>query len=114
MPGDFEEIRKQNLIARLAEGRAAGVTIVTPNRRLAQALAREFDERQAAQGLAAWEAADILPLGAVVERCYEDAWYAEDAAALPQLLAPAQARAIWESILEGSALLAPAQTAADC
>lgn len=114
MPGDFDEIRKQDLIARLAEGRAAGVTIVTPNRRLAQALAREFDERQAAQGLAAWETADILPFGAFVERCYEDARYSEDAAALPQLLAPAQARAIWESILEGSALLAPAQTAADC
>lgn len=108
------EITKQDLVARLAEGRAAGVTVVTPNRRLAQALAREFDGRQAAQGLAAWETADILPFGAFVERCYQEALYSEDAAALPQLLAPAQARAIWESILEGSALLAPAQTAADC
>jgi probable DNA repair protein len=114
MPGEFPTIDRAALIARLAEGRAAGVTVVTPNRRLAQALAREFDERQAAQGLAAWETADILPVGAFVERCYEEARYSEDAAALPQLLAPAQARAIWESVLEGSALLAPAQTAADC
>lgn len=114
MPGEFPTIDAAALFARLAEGRTAGVTAVTPNRRLAQALAREFDAGQAARGLEAWETADILPFGAFVERCYEDASYAQDAAALPQLLAPAQARAIWESILEGSALLAPAQTAADC
>ena len=114
MPGEFPTIDRAALFARLAEGRAAGVTVVTPNRRLAQALAREFDERQAARGLAVWETADVLPFGAFVERCYEEALYAQDAAALPRLLAPSQARAIWESLLSGSALLAPAQTAADC
>ena len=31
------------LFARLAEGLTAGVTVVTPNRRLAQELTREFD-----------------------------------------------------------------------
>src|SRR3990172_10226867 len=86
---EFPRCTKNEVFARLAEGLAAGVTVVTPNRRLALALKREFDDAQAARGLAVWESADILPLTAFVERAYEDALYSEHAGALPVLLAAA-------------------------
>jgi probable DNA repair protein len=109
-------LSKAQLFARLARGLAGGVTVVTPNRRLAQALSREFDAAQAGQGLAAWESADILPCTAFVERCYEDALYSGLASGLPILLTPAQERASWEDIIRrsdaGEALLAIPETAA--
>ena len=114
MPGDVDAIEKQGLFARLAEGLAVGITVVTPNRRLAQALKAEFDGLQAAKGLKVWEDADILPFGAFVQRLYEDALYAGGAADLPQLLAPAQERQLWEAVLAGTQLLSVADTAADC
>ena len=113
MPGDFSTISRTELFARLAAGHAAGITIVTPNRRLAQALKSEFDAFQSAKGLAAWEDADILPLVAFAQRRYDEALYAGDAT-LPQLLAPSQERAIWESVLADAPLLAVAQAAAHC
>src|SRR5476651_2606802 len=109
-------LSKAQLFARLAQGLAGGVTVITPNRRLAQALSREFDAAQAAQGLAAWESADILPYAAFVERCFEDALYSDIAAGLPILLTPAQEHALWEDIIRrsdtGDALLAIPETAA--
>jgi hypothetical protein len=111
-------VAKQELLQRLAAGHAARVTVVTPNRRLAQDLAREFDAGQAAKGLKVWETADILPLSALVERLYEDALYSDLAARLPLLLAPAQEQALWEAAIRasrwGEALLAVPQAAADC
>jgi hypothetical protein len=108
-------VARQELLQRLAAGHAARLTVVTPNRRLAQELAREFDAAQAAKNLALWEAADILPFPAFVERLYEDALYSELAVAL--LLAPAQAQALWEAAIRasrwGEALLAVPQAAAD-
>ena len=114
MPGDFPALDKQELFTRLAQGHAAGITVVTPNRRLAQALAREFDEGQAATDLPVWETADILFVDTFIERFYEDALYASGAESLPQLLSPAQDRAIWESVLSGAPLLSVAETAANC
>ncbi len=114
MPGEFPTIDKTELLARLAQGHAAGMTVVTPNRRLAQVLKAEFDSFQSNKNLSVWEDADILPVGAFAERRYEDALYAEGAAALPQLLAPAQERAIWESVLADAPLLSVSQTAANC
>ena len=111
-------LSKPELFARLAEGLAGGVTVVTPNRRLAQALAREFDAAQAVQGRSAWESADILPYSAFVERCYEDALYSELGRELPVLLTPAQEQALWGDAIEasvwgGGALLALAQAAGE-
>ncbi|HEU4646658.1 MAG TPA: hypothetical protein VFS80_13955, partial [Burkholderiales bacterium] len=110
-------VSKEDLFARLAEGHAARLTVVTPNRRLAQALAREFDARQA-KDLKVWETADILPLSAFVERLYEDALYSDIASQLPLLLTGAQAQALWETAIRasrwGEALLAVPQAAADC
>ena len=111
-------IPRNELFARLAEGHAARLTVVTPNRRLAQALAREFDAGQAAKGLKVWETTDVLPLSAFVERLYEDALYSELASQLPLLLTGAQARALWEDVIRasdwGGLLLAVPQAAADC
>ncbi len=107
-------ISRQDLFARLAAGAAAGLTVLTPNRRLAQELAREFDAAQAGKGLAAWETADILPAGAFLERGYEEALVAEGGDTLPQLLSPAQEQALWESVLADSGLLAIPAAAAQC
>ncbi len=85
-----QEIAKQDLYARLAKGLAAGITVVTPNQRLARALRLEFDAFQQKRNLAVWEDADILPLDAFVARCHEDALYEEGGAKLPTLLSPAQ------------------------
>ncbi len=111
-------VLKSELVARLAEGHAARVTVVTPNRRLAQELAREFDQGQIAAGKTVWETADILPFTAFVERLYEHALYSDIAANLPLLLTDAQSQALWESAIRasewGEALLAVPQAAGDC
>jgi len=117
MPGAaIASLSKAQLFVHLAEGLAGGVTVLTPNQRLAQALAREFDAAQAAQGRSAWESADILPYAAFVGRCYEDALYSESGSALPILLTLAQEHALWEDIIRrsaaGDALLAIPETAA--
>ncbi|HKX38585.1 MAG TPA: hypothetical protein VJN20_08025, partial [Burkholderiales bacterium] len=104
----------KDLFSRLAEGHAAGITVVTPNRRLAQALNAEFDSHQISRDLNSWEAPDILPFGAFVERLYEDALYSDLGAKLPLLLTPAQEQRLWEEILADSGLLAIPQAAAQC
>ena len=113
MPGSV--VSKQELFERLAAGLAAKLAVVTPNRRLAQALAREFDRGQADKGLAVWESADILPLSALVERLYEDALYSELAPALPPLLSEAQESELWEQVIRaspwGAELLDPSRAA---
>src|SRR5436309_10136235 len=106
------------LFQRLAEGHAARITVVTPNRRLAQALTAEFDSFQVAKGLTVWEAPDILPFGAFVERLLEDALYSELGGKLPLLLTPAQEQLLWQEVIassrEGSDLLILPQAAAQC
>lgn len=114
MPGSFPTLPKSELFPRLAEGHAAGITVVTPNRRLAASLKAEFDVFQVAKGLASWEDADILPWTSFLERGYEDAFYREGGDTLPQLLGTSQAQAIWESVLEGSGLVAVPHAAAAC
>lgn len=98
----FPGISKQELFGRFARGHVARLTVVTPNLRLAAALARNFDSLQFAGGLAAWETADILPLPAFIERLYADALYSELAPRLPALLTPAQEQAVWEGIVRSS------------
>jgi probable DNA repair protein len=100
----------------LAQRIEAGCVVVTPNRRLAAYLRREYDRAQLAAGRTVWPTADILPFPALVERAYSDALYSGHAAGLAILLAPAQEQALWESILReseaGKALLAIPETAA--
>src|SRR5882672_10398740 len=107
-------LSQSQLFARLAEGHAARITVVTPNRRLAHSLLLEFDDYQIARGLTSWEAADILPFGAFVERLWEDALYSDLGESLPLLLTPAQEQHLWERLLEKSGLLIVPQAAAQC
>lgn len=115
-------IAKDQLLARLAGGafsnQAAHITVVTPNTRLAQALAREFDDAQAAAGKTSWETADILPLSSWLTRAHEDALYSPLASKLPLMLSAAQEQALWEEAIRSSklaeTLLSAAATAAQC
>jgi len=111
-------VPKSELLARLAEGHAARVAVVTPNVRLSRELSREFDQGQIGKGLPVWETADVLALDKFVERLYEDALYSDIAAQLPLLLTGAQEQELWEAAIResrwGEALLAVPQAAADC
>ncbi len=90
------------LFARLAQGQAARITVVTPNLRLAQDLQAQYDRGQLEAGRAAWEAPDILPLAAYLARCHEEAVYGSRGDALPALLDAAQAQVLWEDALRAS------------
>src|SRR5918998_2847136 len=107
-------LTKAALFQRLAEGHAARITVVTPNRRLAQALMAEFDAVQIAKDLTVWEAPDILPFGAFVERVWEDALYSDLGEKLPLLLTPAQEQHLWEEILKDSPFLLKEGAARQC
>jgi len=90
------EITRAELFARLARGHAERITVLTPNRRLAQALEAEFDRTCVARGLGSWEAPDILPFPAFLARAYEEALYAPGGVDLPALVSPEQERLMWE------------------
>ena len=107
-------LSQAELLARLAQGHAARLTVVTPNRRLAQTLTAQFDSFQTKKGLSVWEAPDILPFGSFVERLWEEALYSRLGESLPLLLTAAQEQALWESLVSESDLLSVAQTAAQC
>ena len=96
----------------------SGAAVVTPNRRLALHLRREFDSLQFAAGRNVWPTSDILPWTAFLERCHEDAAHSESGAALPMLLSAAQELALWEEAIRDSdiagTLLSPAPAAAQC
>jgi ATP-dependent helicase/nuclease subunit B len=111
---EWPVIEKSALFERLAQGRAAGVTVVTPNKRLSQALILDFDAFQIGKALSVWEAPDILPFGAFVQRLYEDGLYADLSAELPMLLTPAQEEEIWKQVVGGSGLLTVEGAAAKC
>src|SRR5437667_12528960 len=99
-------LRKSDLFERSAQGRSAAITVVTPNKRLSQALMLEFDAFQIGKALSVWEAPDILPFGAFVQRLYEDGLYADLSAELPMLLTPAQEEEVWKQVAGGAAPLA--------
>jgi probable DNA repair protein len=71
-----------------------------------------------AEGLTAWETADILPFGAFVERLWEDALYSRLTGELPLLLTPAQEFALWDQTIRGAripdAVFSATSAAAQC
>lgn len=99
----FPAITRDEVFARLAQSPIGGITVLTPNHRLALALQREFGDLQAAQGRVLWESADILPWSGFLERIWHEALYADAAAPLPLPLTPPQAHALWENLLRNSA-----------
>src|SRR5258708_32695016 len=118
MPQERRSLGKDELFQLLAQGHAARVTVLTPNRRLAQSLQRDFDRAQLGRGSAVWETADILPFGPFVERLWEDALYSGLAPSVPLLLAPAQEQALCEEPVLitrlAEPLLSAAPAAAQC
>src|SRR5688572_33330696 len=79
MEGGVPVVSKDALLERLAapDAHAAGLTVVTPNRRLALALLREAGDRHVARGSSVWETPDVLPFPAFVERLWSDATFSE-------------------------------------
>lgn len=112
---EFSQVTFTNVFLHLSAGLKAGISVVTPNRRLALVLKREFDSTQIVQGRTTWGTPDILPIAAFIERAYEDALYSKQATKLPILLASAQELALWEDIIrhsdKDSVLLAVPETA---
>ncbi|HEX5865546.1 MAG TPA: hypothetical protein VF014_15050, partial [Casimicrobiaceae bacterium] len=88
---------------------AEGAVVVTPNRRLARFLHREFDVAQRAAGRAAWPTPTILPYPIWLESLWDEAVLAETLTGAALLLTPAQAAVVWRRIVDndGVALLDP-------
>jgi probable DNA repair protein len=86
---------------------AEAAVVVTPNRRLARVLHREFDLAQRAAGRAAWRTPTILPYPSWLEASWNDVIQTESRAAL--LLTPAQAATLWRRVVDadGTPLLDP-------
>ena len=118
MHRDLPRVEKTELLERLARGHAERITVVTPNARLAQALASEFADFERGRGLVAWETADILPFGGLVARLWEDALYSELAATIPVPLSGPQEQALWEEAIlatrHAQTLFSEAPAAAQC
>ncbi len=80
-----------------------GVTVVTPNRRLAVALKRAYDAAQQQSGHRAWAAPDILPLATFLVRTYQAVCLsAETASAASRLIDPSQSHLLWEQVIRKS------------
>src|SRR5262245_550757 len=107
-------LSKAELFSHLEKGHAAQVTVVTPNKRLSQALMADFDAFQIRKNLSVWEAPDILPFGAFVERLWEDALYSDLGETLPLLLTPAQEQHLWQEILKDFSFLLKEGAAQQC
>lgn len=68
-------------------------TVITPNLRLSRYLTQRYDLAQIRGNQSAWEAADIVPLGAFYSRLLTRI------APQQQLLSTAQNQALWESVI---------------
>lgn len=116
MEGENARLAESALHERLEAADKRKVTVVTPNRRLAAALRWGYDRRQSVRGASAWESPDVLPFDAWLERLWEGLGYAEEGAALPLLMTPAQEEALWEEAVRATSvrqqLMAPVAAAA--
>lgn len=79
---------------------AFGTVVVTPNRRLARALGREFDAWQLARGRATWEAPRILPFPAFVAGLHDLALHDPALRDVRAPLTAAQETSVWEAVVE--------------
>jgi ATP-dependent helicase/nuclease subunit B len=84
-----------NLLAPLA----AGATVVTPTRRLAQAVRSGYDLAQQAAGRSAWPSPDVLSWSAWQQREWQAAQFVSP---LPLLLDAQQELALWERVIRAS------------
>jgi hypothetical protein len=82
---------------------AAGVTIVTPNNRLARAIVARHDAAMARAGKRAWHAARVLPWGAWITTLWQDAQDADALDPATRLLSPAAVHYLWERLVAARA-----------
>ncbi len=73
-------------------------TTLTVNQRLARSLRMAHDAAQMASGREVWESADILPVGAWVQRCWNTLLDSGDEP-LPVLLSRPQESVLWETCI---------------
>tara|TARA_Y100001936_G_scaffold243230_1_gene281759 strand:- start:8582 stop:11311 length:2730 start_codon:yes stop_codon:yes gene_type:complete len=97
----FPQISLDELFNQFSNGIKSRV-VVTPNRRLAIVLRREFNNHKIIKGHTSWNAPDILPINALIERSYEDMLYSEQADTLPILLSNTQEQVLWENVISAS------------
>ncbi len=100
---DCPALAHADLLERLAQGLAARLTVLTPNQRLAQALVADFDARQLGAGLASWEAPDVLPFEAFVQRCHDEAACGEGGTPVARRLERPHSLLLWEEAVRASA-----------
>ena len=74
--------------------------VVTPNRRLARFLHRDFDLAQRARGLTAWPTPSILPYPQWLEALWAEAVAADAMTDAALLLTPAQSTLQWRRLVE--------------
>lgn len=91
-----EPIEFPVLVTRLAQEPAGALTVVTPNKRLAEALSRAVAARHVAAGRTSWPAADILPWGSWLERLHEEARFDDEGVPVAALLSADHERLGWE------------------
>ncbi|MCC7216143.1 MAG: PD-(D/E)XK nuclease family protein [Burkholderiales bacterium] len=92
---------------------AAGVTIVTPNNRLARALVARHDEAMRERGARAWPAARVLPWQAWLRGLWQDALAADALDPAQPLLAEAASAFLWDRIVGETATLLDPRGAAE-
>lgn len=86
-----------------------GALVVTPNRRLARFLHREFDDAQRAAGRLAWPTPTIVPYSIWLGMLWNEVVEGAALTTAPLLLTPTQAAQLWRAIVaaEGMPLLDP-------
>ena len=89
-------------IARLLNEDAEQTTVVTPNRRLAAALKREYDQAQRELGKRAWTTPDILPFATFLERTYHLLTVGDSDDNVPRLIDASHSVFIWEQVVRKS------------
>ena len=94
---DLDFLRLQHDVA---EG--LRVAVVTPNRRLAIYLKREYDDAQRRAGRLAWDALDIMPLPALFEKLWRAMEMRAKDSHVPQLLTAMQCQFAWEDVVRTS------------
>ncbi len=76
-------------------------TVLTPNRRLAATLLKQYNQQQKELGRTTWDTADILPLSSWVERLMQSD-ISQSFAPTPLLLKSPQEKILWEDIVRRS------------
>ena len=84
----------------LVDALADGAIVVTPNNRLARDVALRFDASRRAQGLVAWNAAQVLPWTLWLDRLWLEALAAR-AGDGRVLLDAGVARELWYAVVKG-------------